>query len=152
MPFNRKVSPHIRTDPSPFHSTSNPHTMQARDYARMCTQVMEEVGEKPSPPSHCLHTCMAFIPLLCPWTMHYKQKRYLANPWDTADIVFAGFDLTFLIRDHGLNHLAGSGQAHTWGLSSFSWKWILCFTVKSHALYTAGAFQDCYDHFSLRTL
>lgn len=88
--------------------------MQAKDCAWMCTQVMEAKREGSLlPVSLCPHTCMAFTTLLRSQTMHHKQRSYLVNPWDTADIVSAGFDLSLLIGDPGLNHIAGGRQAHT---------------------------------------
>lgn len=57
---------------------------------------------------------MAFTTLLRSQTMQHKQSSYGVNPWDTADIVSAGFDLILLIGDPGLNHTAGGRQAHTW--------------------------------------
>lgn len=42
--------------------------------------------------------------------MHHKQRIYLVNPWDTADIVSTGFDLILLICDPGLNHKAGGNK------------------------------------------
>lgn len=114
MSFQWKVSPQMRTNPpppSPFHSTSNPHTMQAKDCVGMCTQVMEAKREETL---LLMSVSVWFTTLLRSQTMHHKQRSYLVNPWDTADIVSADFDLILLIGDPGLNHIAGGRQAHTW--------------------------------------
>lgn len=117
MSFEGKVSPQMKTNPPPsFHSTSNPHTMQAKDCGWMCTQVMQANKEETLRPTSVSAHLYGFLSPCCARKQCTTNSEAIKSIPGTPQILSpAGFDLILLIRDCGLNHIAGVRQAHTWG-------------------------------------
>ncbi len=61
--------------PPPFYSVSNPHTMQAKDCAQMCTQVMQANREETLRPTSLSAHLYGFYHPAASQTMHYKQTK-----------------------------------------------------------------------------
>lgn len=139
--FQWKVSPQMRTNPPPpFNSTSNPHTMQAKDCAWMCTQVMVANRERNPPPHLSVRTLVWLLSPCCtPKQCTTNREAIESNPWDRADIVSCRLWCYLPLRWSGLESYIGR-QAHTWeGWAAFlGTQWCVFITVKKTGFVSAA--------------
>lgn len=105
-PCHSRVSPHLRTNLPPYHSDNNPLTIQAKDCARVCAQVMEADRKEAF-----LSTQPQPLSALSPHKQCPTNRHDPAESWDAVDTVSCGL---WSYCSHLWSQLESYVQTHTW--------------------------------------